>query len=197
MSGGYRYGAGRPACHNKTESFRSIDVLRWAREGKLKPHNYFGWCWTRDGEEVASIGVRVDSLDYITLKYACALDGSEEREDVSFPITLTSTPCYFGGERVWFVCPHSGRRVAKLYCYRGRWYSRKSLRLVYRSQSEDYVTRIHRNIEKIENILIGGHGKKYLHRKTIDRLVEKMDNYEYHLDMAFVDRFGDVFGSIG
>jgi len=30
-------------------------------------------------------------------------------------IPLTKTPCYFGGERFWFICPDCHRRVAILY----------------------------------------------------------------------------------
>jgi hypothetical protein len=31
------------------------------------------------------------------------------------PIECTKTPCNYGGERVWFVCPSCRRRVGKLY----------------------------------------------------------------------------------
>ncbi len=30
-------------------------------------------------------------------------------------ITITSTKCHFGNERLWFVCPACKRRVATLY----------------------------------------------------------------------------------
>lgn len=30
-------------------------------------------------------------------------------------ISLTRTPCFFGGERQWFICPGCSRRVGLLY----------------------------------------------------------------------------------
>ena len=37
------------------EDYRSIDVLRWSREGFLKGHQFFSWKWTRDGEQIAAV----------------------------------------------------------------------------------------------------------------------------------------------
>ncbi len=195
MRGGDRYGAGRPASHNKAESFRSIDVRRWAREGKLRQGNYFGWRWTLGEEEVGSIGVHVESSYSLTLKYSCSVDGGE-RQSVSFPITLTYTTCPFGGERVWFICPHSGRRVAKLYSYRGRWYCRKALRLTYQSQSDDFMTRMHRGIERLESKLwIENFKPKGMHWTTYNRIMEKRDRYEERLDCAFMQRIAPLLGN--
>jgi len=36
------------------------------------------------------------------------------------PIEFTSTPCHFGSERYWFICPVCGKRVAKLYRPEGK-----------------------------------------------------------------------------
>ncbi|MDD2646467.1 MAG: hypothetical protein PHV78_01745 [Patescibacteria group bacterium] len=30
-------------------------------------------------------------------------------------IDITTTPCHFGNERIWFVCPSCKKRVATLY----------------------------------------------------------------------------------
>jgi hypothetical protein len=49
------------------------------------------------------------------------------KEDVRYQVWLAWTPCNFGGERPWFLCPGivngvaCGRRVAKLYL-RGRYF---------------------------------------------------------------------------
>jgi hypothetical protein len=63
------YGSGRPAYRAKANYLLSIDVRRWAREGKLPGPGYFGWQWTRNGEKTGSIGVRVwpgrIELDYL------------------------------------------------------------------------------------------------------------------------------------
>lgn len=48
-------------------------------------------------------------------------------------IQLTSTPCRFGGARVWFTCPGCGSRCAILYAVGGRFRCRTCQRLAYPS----------------------------------------------------------------
>ncbi len=44
------------------KGFRAIiDEARWQRDGLLTPGRAFGWQWSRDGEVVASIQVRVET----------------------------------------------------------------------------------------------------------------------------------------
>ncbi len=153
MKGGRRHGAGRPALHNKVNGFLSVDIRRWAREGRLKPHNLFGWFWHSGDEETGSIGVVVTSYNSLSFMYAYSSGDNKKRQGVSFPVMLAYTRCHLGGERVWFVCPHCGRRVAHLYFFGGEWLCRRSLRLVYPSQSEDKITRILRRINGWESML--------------------------------------------
>jgi hypothetical protein len=151
MRGGWRIGAGRPAQHGKVEYRHRIDVQRWAREGLLTDGKYFGWQWRENGQEVASIGVRVNSSDMITLTYRW--QHNEEWHDESFQIRLVNTACNYGGRCVWFACPHCGKRFAHLYLASGRWLCRKSLKLVYVSQSEDGLDRLQRKKNKLEKRL--------------------------------------------
>ncbi|MFA4994173.1 MAG: hypothetical protein WC521_02590 [Bdellovibrionales bacterium] len=193
MRGGSRYGAGRPCWHGKAEQYRKIDIRRWAREGKLRTGNYFGWCWTRDEEQVASIGVLVDSEYSLTLKYSRQND-EEERKDISFPIRLLRTPCNFGGSRVWFICPHCGKRTANLYLARNGWFCRKSLRLAYASQSEDPMSRMHRRIAKLESKLEDEWEKpKGMHWNNYNRIVDKLNDAQSRLDFAFIQRAASIF----
>ncbi|MFA5041432.1 MAG: hypothetical protein WC464_07350 [Bdellovibrionales bacterium] len=192
MRGGSRYGAGRPCWHGKAEHHRKIDIRRWAHEGRLRAGNYFGWGWTRDGEQVASIGVLVDGEYSLTLKYT-RLNDNEERENFAFPIRLEQTPCHFGGTRIWFTCPHCGRKAANLYFTRNGWFCRKSLRLTYACQSEDFMGRMHRRIAKLESKLEDEWIKpRNMHRKTYDRLIEKLSDAESRLDFAFLQRMGSL-----
>src|SRR6185369_336204 len=55
-----------------------------------------------------------------------------------YEVSLDSTPCHFGRQRLWFRCPAlgCGRRVALLYLG-GRYFAcRRCYRLAYRSQSQ-------------------------------------------------------------
>jgi hypothetical protein len=42
-------------------------------------------------------------------------DGDDYLFGNGIEIPLTKTPCYFGGERFWFICPDCHRRVSILY----------------------------------------------------------------------------------
>lgn len=99
---------------------RSIDVNNLNQEGVLR-RGYRGTMrWSRDGEEVASIGVRCVSMaggrDALRLFYTITPRSGEERE-VDYRVPLIYTECNFGGERPWFECPGTGcgERVGKLY----------------------------------------------------------------------------------
>lgn len=47
-------------------------------------------------------------------------------------VELDTTPCNYGGNRWWCICPRCGRRCAILY-FNDIWQCRKCLNLVYRS----------------------------------------------------------------
>jgi len=97
----------------------------------LNKQGYFvrGWksgniSWTRNGEQIAIISIQasIDNYErFIKLSYTQTDNYLGERKDFDYKITLTTTPCFFGGERFWFICPLSangvycGRRVGTLY----------------------------------------------------------------------------------
>src|SRR5215207_707057 len=99
---------------------RSLDVRRLHREGLLKPGRLFSWSWLRAGQQVASIGALVEGHDgpeRVVLLFRRRSGPSAEWEDVEEPVEFAWTPCNFGGERPWFICPGAGcgQRVAVLY----------------------------------------------------------------------------------
>lgn len=51
----WHYGA-----RNTTDSYPSIDVRRWQREGYLEPYRSFTWRWIRNDEAVFSIQVETE-----------------------------------------------------------------------------------------------------------------------------------------
>ena len=111
----YRFGK-----RTTTDECRSLDVRRFHREGLLKPGHWFSWCWWRAEEKVASIGIFVHR-DRVIFSYRHRSGPGVEWEEVNEAVPLEWTPCNFGGERHWFVCPGvvkgvtCGRRVAGLY----------------------------------------------------------------------------------
>jgi hypothetical protein len=130
----YRYGS-----KNTVEGRTSLDINRWARDGYLTAGRSFSWQWTWGDGSKSNINVRVESAWSIRLTYRTRSGGEVDWTDVDYSIQLTRTPCRFGGERTWFLCPGRGcgRRVAKLYCA-GRYYvCRHCGDLAYSSQRED------------------------------------------------------------
>jgi len=51
-------------------------------------------------------------------------------------LEITRTPCPFGGERAWWLCPGCGRRAIRLYQLAGALRCRNCHRLVYASQRD-------------------------------------------------------------
>lgn len=178
--GGLRCGAGRPGYRLKDIYTRSIDVRRWQRDGLLSG-GYFGWQWTDSdtGEVRSNIGV-YPKHQAVELSYT--VDGHSFRP----LIQITTTPCAFGGSRVWFQCLRCHGRCAKLFLRGGHFRCRKCNQISYQSQSEDVIGRMWIAQAKIENRLGGGLARpKFMRQKTYDRLRERY----WDLEMAREDAF--------
>ena len=175
----------RPALGARTtcESCTSIDVRQWHRKGLLNPGQQFSWSWTRGGEPVGSIAVRVE-LDAVVLNYRADSSGSGELKSVQQRVPIRLTACHLGGQRSWFVCSvHSngrycGRRAAILYGAGELFACRRCYNLSYASQQQ---TALHRGLEQSRKIRmrLGGSADllgpfparpKGMHRRTFQRL---------------------------
>jgi hypothetical protein len=107
--------------------------------------------WTRRSSgQKSSIGILVDTEDlYVKVNYTTTDRNTGEKTDYDYKIPLTTTPCYYGGVRYWFICPLSrndvycGRRVAKLYKAPGTHYfaCRHCYNLSYESRNEPRLAR--------------------------------------------------------
>ncbi len=108
------------------EEYKSISVYWLKKQGCFKKALSSGEIkWANNcGEDLG--GVRFyttiyENHGYLTLEYVFTNVSSGEREDLQYSIDLTSTHCYYGGKRWWFICPTNkngascGRRVGKLY----------------------------------------------------------------------------------
>lgn len=110
-------GSGRRSQSGKrtTDDMRPLDIRRIHRDGLLTPGRAFGWQWTRNGEEVASIQMRTETNRVILTYRNRSYDG--DWQSMEYPVYLEWTDCNLGGERPWFLCPAQGcgRRVAILF----------------------------------------------------------------------------------
>jgi len=138
----------------------SLDVRNLHKKGLLKSGIRFRSSWSRFGKEMASIGGFVHG-DRVVISYRHHNRINGEWEDVEETVGLSWTPCNFGGERPWFICPgvvngeRCGRRVAILYGLGKYFLCRHCYDLRYESQREDKGQRALRRAQKIRQQLGG------------------------------------------
>jgi hypothetical protein len=174
-----------------TDEWHSLDVRRLYREGALRPGAQFSSSWSRFGRETGSIRGFV-SRNQLILSYRHRSGLGSGWEDVKETVALEWTPCNFGGERPWFVCPgvvngkRCGRRVAILYGLGKYFLCRHCYDLRYQSQREDKKDRALRRAQKIRQRLGGSANMmepfpekpKGMHHDTYMRLFWKHDDAE-------------------
>jgi hypothetical protein len=127
--GGYgsgRWGTGKGDAKALVESCRVLDIGLLVRDGVVRPDRSRRGklSWSRDGEEVASIGYQVDTRadgGTFRLTYSVGRDGREKAAQ-DYVVPLVTTSLVSGGRRWWFRCvacreggPPCGRRAGKLY----------------------------------------------------------------------------------
>jgi len=114
-------------------------------------------------------------------------------------IRLVWTVPTYGGRRWWFVCPRTGRRVAKLFLPNGGWHfwSRQAYDLGYACQREGRFDRLQRRAALL-NQLLGGEGwgtwdtpprkPKWMRWATYERKLERWSNVVEKTDAEFSAR---------
>jgi len=192
IGSGRKAGFGRP----KVESRRAIDVNRLNREGCLSPGWSGLWRWSRDGETVASIGLKAENA-LLRLTYRVR-EGGNDWEDIDYGVMIDRTSCNYGGSRPWFICPGvvrgtpCGRRAGKLHSV-GRWFlCRRCGDLRYTSQSETCLDRRLRRANMLRMRLGGEPGwdalvaprPKGMHRRRYERMVEEILDIDAEVDAA-------------
>jgi hypothetical protein len=173
------------------EGCRRLDVRVWQRGGFLRPGRWFSWAWwNRDGMQVASINAQVQQ-GRVLLLYRIRRNG-EDWQDIEEPVPLAWTPCHYGGQRPWFICPGivrgriCGQQVAILYGAGRYFLCRHCYALAYESQREDLPTRLISKAQKIRRRLGGSASSmepfpakpKGMHWQTYSRLYLKVRTAE-------------------
>lgn len=120
--GGHGTGRKEYATTSTVKESKTIDVSLMADEGYLNAGASGTLSWSRNGEQFALIGFRTnDDEDVLYLSYTTSHPLSDDRTKHNYGVPITTTPCNFGGERPWFLCPGHERetcneRVGKLHC---------------------------------------------------------------------------------
>ena len=192
------FGSGRHGGKSTTGDMHVLDIRKIARAGRLTPGQSFGWQWTCNGEKIASINMRTDT-DRVTLDYR-ARDRGGEWQAMNYSVCLSWTPCTYGGQRAWWLCPAvgCGRRVAVLYG--GKVYAcRHCHQLAYRTQREQPHDRAGSKADKLRDRLqweagiLNGNGikPKGMHWATFDRLEAQHDALVNQTLAGVMEKFGD------
>lgn len=157
-------------------------IITWTTTG--------GW-----GESKNRIGYELNlsskECSILKLSYISSNRYSEEKIDVEYEISLTTTPCYFGKYRFWFICPgkNCGKRVGVLYAGNPYFLCRDCVRLTYRERNSNKRFRdfaklfnYEDKIEKLSDKIWGKYGRlfykgnptkrfrKYLHQCNLKKL---------------------------
>ena len=209
----YRFGS-----KDRVEDCLSLDVRSWRRDGWLEIGTRFSITW-RGHNRDSSIGVRAlgdaggEKVYAVELSYSLGWEG--RKEDVSYAVSLSWTPCNFGGSRPWFVCPgvvngvSCGRRAAKLYL-KGRYFlCRHCQDLTYASRQETGRIGALHKCQRIRQKLGGTANMtepfpdkpKGMHFKTYVRLLGEYEKAHEEYTRAMIEDLerltGRVFGGLG
>jgi hypothetical protein len=153
----------RPIC----EAQYSIDIRKLNREGGLRPGRCFGYTWTRLGEPFGEVRMTVQS-DILFLLAKLPNDKVSEPKSVAQGVRVAWSPCRWGGQRPWFLCPVTScrRRCAKIYLAEDFFACRRCLGLAYASQQEPVRQR---GLMKAQNIRMRLGGSPSMIEKFPDR----------------------------
>lgn len=120
-----------PTCERADQI--SVFVLR--KHGYFRHQNVRGTLrWYSHDQLSGSVGVFFDAA---RRTFQCSY--SVDDRDHHLSVTLTQTPCNFGGARSWFLCPGCNSRMAILYLSSDALECRRCQGLTYRSSQTTHV----------------------------------------------------------
>lgn len=120
---------GRTSWRDKADEATKIEISWLKKQGKIYNTNTYESAsiyWTHyPSETKSSISYSIMTDDAgikrMRFEYTITDRNSGEKRKIDYNVQLTTTPCYYGNVRFWFVCPFSvggkycGRRVGNLY----------------------------------------------------------------------------------
>src|SRR6476620_5312006 len=176
-----------------------LDINFMARRELIVPGSATGpqsirWV-NSNGQEIASGWISADMKGDTEGWLDIQIDKFDQR------ISLTASPCHYGGRKWFFVCPVVNRRASVLWLHRGarQFASRHAWpgKVAYRSQFMTAMDRAYLGMERIKRRLIGDLDPqechlppkpKWMRWKTYRRFVEQFERYEAMLDVGALSR---------
>ena len=177
--------------------------IRWdskaTTESRLRVDGTVGSLqWTCRGEPSGRIEFQTKQ-DRLILNYRIRINDAPW-ESVEEVVPFDWTPCNYGGQRIWFLCPHCEHRVVVLYNVGKRFLCRHCGNLTYTTQQENPPDRLLTKARKIAKRL-GDDGTgafslpakpKGMHWRTYQRLAQQAMGAERKGWRLAAERFGPV-----
>jgi hypothetical protein len=158
--GGYfstRWGAER--VRQTTDPLLKLDIHVLKRMEALQPGSVRLLSWSLGDDPSGSIMTVMDrDRPILTLDYRTQQPG-EDWQHVQDQVALDTTPCNYGGERVWFLCPGCHTRRGVLFSVDGIFRCRACHDLAYNSTREDPHERALRRCAELRSKIGGGFGQ--------------------------------------
>lgn len=219
--GGYNSGrwGGQATVEGCASLVLSVDHIMHGFSGVMRKQNrsrpsddnplsipWHAWRWIRSGESEpwAELELRLelranDGTAWLRYDFEHATRPSGPQH---YSLSMATTPCRFGGQRWWWICPATGARVSKLYLPNGghRFLSRGrgAYCLAYASQRQGATGRMHERSRKLYarlgadySGLLGGWPPKPkgMHWRTYESICDRLQMESDGLDMGLVRVF--------
>lgn len=139
MGGPGSGGWGRYAVQTRVEDTLQLDIRHLCRKQLLRGASHTVFWRPRPGP-IIPIQVRAHG-SFVQLAYSANSAFAGRRRNVREYVGTTRTPCNFGGERIWWVCPRCESRVAILAFKAGLFGCRHCFKLIYACQRESSADR--------------------------------------------------------
>lgn len=168
------------------EEVHNVDVRFLKKQGYLKAGVSGSLSWSCGGEPTGNIRFQTSS-DSIKLIYKTRPRNGEWTDYIDI-IKFDRTPCNYGNDRTWLLCPHCGKRVTSVYGLNSGFLCRHCYDLPYASQRENRFERMIRKRQKISKRIDCGSGyyakPKGMHWSTYSKLVEQEKKNNVAIDNA-------------
>lgn len=145
--------------------------------------------WYQGKESLGSASVSLVSHNQLCVRYKYRRSCEGDWVSVTDFVPIQLSTCWYGGVRLWFICPKCGKRNAIIYvdtvvaC-------RDCLGLRYQSEYEDEISRLQSKTQKIFDRI--GHDyvrPKGMHHKTYERLLSKANELQIRQDKLIEAKF--------
>lgn len=188
-----------------TDPLLKLDVRWLNRIGALRPGAMAHPSWSCRGEPSGNIlTIMSQTRPCLTLSYSTQRPG-EDWQPVREAVWLDTTPCHYGGERMWFLCPGCNRRRAVLFSVGGRFRCRTCHDLAYTSTRESSFDRAIRRCAELRCKLGGSFGQPIWtippkpdgmtyrrYNRIVAKLIAEIDRCEASMDAWYDTKMSDI-----